>query len=81
MNADELRDREYRHALATLKNAHRAVALWADAVSAEVERKLGVSADDPRRYEDPDYAAALDIVGLVEDAVEKMREAHRGPAG
>ncbi len=81
MKADELRDREYQHALTALKSAYRVVALWVDAVSAEVEQKLGVSSNDPRRLDDPEYAAALRIAGLVEDAVDKMREAHRGPAG
>lgn len=76
MNAEELRDREYRYALTALRNTHRAVALWVDSVSAVVEQRLGVSSSDPSRFKDPDYAAALDIARLVEDALAKMEANH-----
>ena len=78
MSTDQtLRVSEYQRVLSLLEKAQPAVLLWADSVSADVERKLGVSSDDPRRYDDPEYAAALDIVGLVQDAVRKLREAKR----
>jgi hypothetical protein len=70
-----LRDSEYAKALSAIEAAQRTVLLWADSVSADVERRLGVTSSDPRRHNEPEYAAALDVVGLVVDAVQKMRSA------
>jgi hypothetical protein len=70
-----MRDREFRYALTALKGADRAVSLWVGAVSAEVEQTMGVTSRDPRLRDDPAYAAAIEIAGLVQDAVTKMRAA------
>lgn len=72
-----LRESEYKRALATLEAALPAVLLWGDSVSADVERRLGVVPSDPRRYDEVEYATALDVVGLVKEAVRRMREAER----
>jgi hypothetical protein len=70
----EAAKRSLDQALQALKTAQLAVGAWADSVSAEVEQRDGLDLDDPRRYDDPEYAAALDIVGKVHQAQQDMQQ-------
>jgi len=52
--------------------AETAVAVWAAEVRQRVEVRLGIGMDDPRAWEDPEYASALDTYAELGRARERI---------
>lgn len=65
---------DLKTALAALERALMAVGVWADTRRQAAERRLGVGPTDPRAWEDPECAAALDWVGLVSSLRDHARD-------
>ena len=66
-----------RAATAELWKAESAASLWADKVSKAVKDRLGLGPSDERRWQDPDYAAAVDLYAKIQEArklVEQLAE-------
>jgi hypothetical protein len=68
-------DETARHLAAALKElraASTAVSLWADEIRWLGERRTGLSCVDLAMLDDPAYAAALEKVGAIRDAMEAV---------
>ena len=61
-------------AVAALDQAETAALLCADDVSAAVEERLEVGPSDERRFQEPDYAAALEFATKVRQARELVEQ-------
>ena len=66
--------RALQAAIAALDQAATAALLRADDVSAAVEKRLEVSPSDERRFQEPDYAAALDLASKIRQARELVEQ-------
>lgn len=66
-----------RAAIVALEDAERAQVLlgcWVDEIRQQVERRTGIGADDPAAWADPEYGAALDLMGPAWQMVKAARE-------
>lgn len=61
-------------AIAALDQAATAALLLADDVSAAVEKRLDVCPSDARRFQEPDYAAALELASKIRQARELVEQ-------
>ncbi len=66
--------RALQTAIAALDQAATAALLRADDVSASVEERLEVGPSDARRFQEPDYAAALEFATKVRQARELVEQ-------
>lgn len=57
------------------RDAETTASAFCDAVSQVVERRLGIDLEDPRRFDDPEYSAALDVFQAVVHAHEAIERA------
>jgi len=73
--------RALQAALADLGQAETAALLHADDVSATVEERLGVGPSDPQRFQDPEYARALEYVSKIRQARELVEQLAEQQAG
>lgn len=67
-----LREDSYARVLSHLGRALAEAAQWCDWVSVDVERRTGC-VDDTGPIDDPEYGAALDAFGLIQEALDKLR--------
>lgn len=66
---------EYRQLVRALDTARALAGSWADLVRQDVERALGIGPDDDRSLDVTEYGVALDVYGLVDDALLAAKRA------
>jgi hypothetical protein len=66
--------RALQAAVADLAQAETAALLHADDVSAAVEERLGVGPSDPQRFQDLEYAGALEYASKIRQARELVEQ-------